>query len=68
MLLCRDILQVITYFRNAKKTEDKVTNLEEELKETREKMVEHEETFKQLEKDAMSVMQAYNKANVRLGG
>ena len=50
--------------RNAKKSEDKVKNIEEELAENVKKNAELEAEFKKLEEDAAKVLEAYQNAMV----
>ena len=50
--------------RNAKKTEDKVANLEEELKETIENKEKLNKDIEKLDEDATKVLEAFTTAQV----
>ena len=50
--------------RNAKKTEEKVKNMEEEIEESKAKVEKLEEEFKSLEEDATKVLHRYEAAQV----
>lgn len=57
---------ILSYLpRNAKKTETKVENIKEEMKETAENLEKFESEFKKIEEEATKVLEGYQKSQVR---